>query len=663
MKKIIIIFSFVLSLFLIQAASAEIILGQTKAVYSVGDNLALYITLKPAVNTDSFLHMTLYCGNSSELIMHVPLLLSGGQQRNIQSNISLTQEFLNSMLGNCIIDASYGSDAGQSQSFEISNNINVELNPGKTYIKAGESLIITGIAKKNNQENVNGFAELNIKDANINMKSIVSNGKFSLNLSFHENFKSGSYIININIYEQDKNGETSNQGETSTAINVAQVPKKIEVAVTETTVSPGANISFKIFLYDQANQEIPGEANVLVKDAYEDSIWKKIIKTDELQVLAIQKNSSAGYWRIEASSNNLSIKRLFYVGENQEADFEIINTTILITNVGNVPYRKALQIAIGDKVEIKQMDLDLGESAKYRLLAPDGLYSISITDGSKTITRGDVSLTGNVVGVEDARNQTGITKYPIVWLFLVSVLGLFIFMTIERIRKQNLSFYAPTGGNIKKVEVRKESREEFLNRTKTDAVNLGDNIKAEYSLVLKGDRTDAAILSLKIKNNNKLSSQTKDKINRIFRELEYKKAAVMESQDFILVIFSPVLTKTFNTGVLAVKTAMEAKEKLLGLKDLDFGLGINIGEIVSKIESEKLKFTPFGNTLTLAKKASDLADKDILLTKEVHDKTMSEVKASKVIIEGRELYKIDSISSREKYTDFISKFKARQGKG
>ena len=150
MKKIIIIFSFVLSLFLIQAASAEIILGQTKAVYSVGDNLALYITLKPAVNTDSFLHMALYCGNSSELIMHVPLLLSGGQQRNIQSNISLTQEFLNSMLGNCIIDASYGSDAGQSQSFEISNNINVELNPGKTYIKAGESLIITGIAKKNN---------------------------------------------------------------------------------------------------------------------------------------------------------------------------------------------------------------------------------------------------------------------------------------------------------------------------------------------------------------------------------------------------------------------------------------------------------------------------------------------------------------------------------
>ena len=59
-----------------------------------------------------------------------------------------------------------------------------------------------------------------------------------------------------------------------------------------------------------------------------------------------------------------------------------MNDTLLVTNVGNVPYRKAIQIVIGNEIEIKELNLEVGQSKQFRLLAPDGDYKISVTDGS-----------------------------------------------------------------------------------------------------------------------------------------------------------------------------------------------------------------------------------------------------------------------------------------
>lgn len=649
----------ILGIFLVQSVAAEISFGELKSVYNIGDEISVGVTLKTSSDYDGFLHAELICDSSSVLFMHIPVSMTAGEEKEINNNISLTQNFLESMTGNCVIDADFGSESAESSSFEISDSINLELNIPESEVKAGESILITGTATRKTLENVNGDIEINFGDDSTSLTGKVENGKFSENFIFPETLKAGNYNLEVYVYERDGNGDISNQGSFSKSIKLIQIPKKIEVAITENSIIPGGNISFKIFLYDSANDEVDGSANVIVKDSYENYLWEKNLRTNELITIPFEKNSTAGYWTIEAGTENLSSKRLFYIEENEEAIFEVVNKTITITNVGNVQYTKAVQIAIGSEVEVKQMDLATGESKKFLLVAPDGTYSISISDGSKTIKLGEISLTGNAVGVEDVNSQVSmIYRYPLVWLFLVSVFGLFIFMAIERIRKSRISFYAP---EIKQnTIIRKESKESWANKVRDfELVKLGDKVEAEYSLVLKGEKTNAGIISLKIKNLNKLSSNIKEKIKNVIQNLGNKKAAIMESQEFILIILSPILTRTFKNEIEAIKIANAIKEAISKYPEIDFGIGIHVGEIISKVENGKLKFTAIGNSLSLAKKISDLAIKDVLFSKEIHEKTMNEVKANRFEIEGRELFKIEKISEREKYSGFIEKFKRR----
>ena len=645
---------FILSLFLINLASAEILLGQTKTIYSAGDNLILNLNVKSTSGNQGFLHVDLRCGNESETVLHVPLTLSAGESQNFDNNISLTKNFLNGMLGICYLEASFAGETDQSQNFEISDVLLVDLSVPKTELKAGDSLLVTGTAKRKNGDNANGYLDLSIKGTSLSARGLVENGKFYLNVNIPKDIESGSYILDVDVYEQDSNNEKSNEGRASITLRIMQVPAKIEVALTENSVNPGSNMSFMIFLYDQANKKIDADTSVDVTDSYNSVVWERITRTSELVVIPLDKNTSSGYWSVEAKYENLSVKRLFYVGENQEADFRIINDTLIVINMGNTPYRKAIQISIGDNVEIKQMDLDIGESVRYRLLAPDGLYKVSVSDGTKEINIGDVSLTGNVIGVMDVRRNVGlINQYPIVWLFLIVVFGLAIFLFVQRTSRKKTSFYETSSS--KPVNVRKETKEKIVERSKVSGLVEG-KIKAEYSLVAKGEKVEAGLVAVKLKNLNNINSETKQRLSSVFDSVS--KAAVFNSQEFVVLVFSPNITRTFSNAMLATKAAIDIKEKLAG-ENIDFGIGVHAGEIISTIEGGKLKFTPLANNLGAVKKAAELADKDILITKDVHNKTMNEVKTTRFDLEGREFYKIDRVSDRGQYEDFISKFKQR----
>ena len=645
---------FILSLFLINLASAEILLGQTKTIYSAGDNLILNLNVKSTSGNQGFLHVDLRCGNESETVLHVPLTLSAGESQNFDNNISLTKNFLNGMLGICYLEASFAGETDQSKNFEISDVLLVDLSVPKTELKAGDSLLVTGTAKRKNGDNANGYLDLSIKGTSLSARGLVENGKFYLNVNIPKDIESGSYILDVDVYEQDSNNEKSNEGRASITLRIMQVPAKIEVALTENSVNPGSNMSFMIFLYDQANKKIDADTSVDVTDSYNSVVWERITRTSELVVIPLDKNTSSGYWSVEAKYENLSVKRLFYVGENQEADFRIINDTLIVSNMGNTPYRKAIQISIGDNVEIKQMDLDIGESVRYRLLAPDGLYKVSVSDGTKEINIGDVSLTGNVIGVMDVRRNVGlINQYPIVWLFLIVVFGLAIFLFVQRTSRKKTSFYETSSS--KPVNVRKETKEKIVERSKVSGLVEG-KIKAEYSLVAKGEKVEAGLVAVKLKNLNNINSETKQRLSSVFDSVS--KAAVFNSQEFVVLVFSPNITRTFSNAMLATKAAIDIKEKLAG-ENIDFGIGVHAGEIISTIEGGKLKFTPLANNLGAVKKAAELADKDILITKDVHNKTMNEVKTTRFDLEGREFYKIDRVSDRGQYEDFISKFKQR----
>ncbi len=53
---------------------------------------------------------------------------------------------------------------------------------------------------------------------------------------------------------------------------------------------------------------------------------------------------------------------------------------MIVTNVGNVPYRKSIQISIGNNQETIFVPLEFGQKKELKLTAPDGSYDIKVND-------------------------------------------------------------------------------------------------------------------------------------------------------------------------------------------------------------------------------------------------------------------------------------------
>ncbi|MBM3234348.1 hypothetical protein FJZ19_04630 [Candidatus Pacearchaeota archaeon] len=629
---ILLVFAAILNMSMI---SAEIMLSQPKSIYNMGDMLDISATIKANTNIDGSVSLTLICGNLQYEFYREPLSLTSGEQKKIDKKLLLTDNFINGMRGDCRIKAKYGDESQETQTFQITSRIDLSLNFNTLNAKPGDKIAVKGNAIKANSELVEGFLEIEIENTDIKLTRTISKGNFQFNFSFPENIKSGNYRINVKAYEKSGQGIT-NEGTESNIINLRQEPSKIDIVIDKQSAKPEETIKFKPLIYDRAGENIQGDVKVKVMDGFEEVYYNKLVKTGEEIEFGLDNNASSGYWKIEASALGIEAKRLFYVEEVEKAKFEIINDTLIITNIGNAPYRKAVQIAIGDEVDIKEMDLEVGESKRFRLTAPDGNYKVSVTDGKESLVLNGVGLTGNVIGVLDIKQQLSmINKYPIVWLFLIIVFGLFVFMMFERVVKKKSYGYA-------------------VSTSKKPVMNIGDK-EAEHSLVMHGNKENASVLVIKMKN-----SVGKESIEQATENIRKNKGSLYKSGDDIIGIFAPSLTKSFNNELIAVKVAgaiaSHFNEHNRRFKDkIDFGIGVHSGELVTRMENEKLKFSTLGNTFNLAKKIAEKAKNDVLLSNEANSRVMNEVKTDK---QG-EYYSIKKIVDREQHKAFIDSFLKR----
>ena len=236
----------------------------------------------------------------------------------------------------------------------------------------------------------------------------------------------------------------------SIAIISAQATK-IDVSTIKESFQPGENITLKVSLYDENNIPINDLVKINLEDAEKRKNIEKIISSNQLIEISLGEMATKGYWNINAEYQTLKSKSIFIVETQEMVKFEIENDVLTITNIGNTQYHKTIQIAIGDTIGIKEPALDIGEKASYRLIAPEGSYSIRITDGQTTVSKENVALTGNVIGVLDKNigNQAGLTggikpedgndlsyeslkKSSFTYIFVLAIFGATILIVIER---------------------------------------------------------------------------------------------------------------------------------------------------------------------------------------------------------------------------------------
>jgi len=231
---------------------------------------------------------------------------------------------------------------------------------------------------------------------------------------------------------------------------------KIEVSTLQETFEAGENITLRVSLFDSANNPVNDEVLVVLEDAEKNIKIEKTVQSNAFVEVSIEKGASYGQGTITAKYKDTEAIGYFVIEIKELVEFEIIDNNLRITNIGNTKYTKTIQITIGKTTGTKSPKIDVGKSVSYRLVAPNGIYNIKVTDGKTTLTQSEVQLTGtgNAIGVFDEApsQRSGITGInpeensegvlsslkgsKFIYVFVLVIFGATILLAIERMYKR-----------------------------------------------------------------------------------------------------------------------------------------------------------------------------------------------------------------------------------
>jgi len=365
---------------------------------------------------------------------------------------------------------------------------------------------------------------------------------------------------------------------------------------------------------------------------------------------------------LESSYQGIVSRKNFSMLELVKASFEIDNGYLIVKNIGNAPYNKQIEISIGDYKETKNVAVELGEEMKFKLNAPDGSYDVKVSDGSEKL-ESNVALTGRSISIDHVSGFSFIMRYPIVWVFLILVLGMFIVLYSRKVIRR--TSYSTPVEKPQAAEPRVQEKKGF------ELVDVASNHpeKAEHSLVLEGRKELASLVAIKISNLARAKQVSSETLSSLFKILTEAKGSIFESSDYVIGVFSSLNTRTFKNEMTALNAARKIETLLKEhnkkfREKIDYGIGLTLGDIISKRDSKdsSFKFTALGNSLIQAKKTAELALGELLLSDSIQKKVAGEVRTEKVVKNGVNLYSVKAVMDRDKNKDFISGFLARQGR-
>ena len=671
MKRVIIIL--IGLIFLTSFASADIQINQQpKEIYNLGDVVEIPVTVIATKDITGDLKMELICNGPIIVFYTNGVKLSAGEEKKFDASAILTKNKIGSIKGKCKVKASLvGEEPKLTNEFLISDNLKINLNMDETEFNPGTSVFVEGSAVKENGEEVKGFIEIEFlsiqvtnqtsnettSTTNMVLADAVSNGFFSVEIPLADDMEAGVHPMKIIVYEKDSNGEITNQESIAHSIRVLQLATSLEIIIENQDVEPGTSLKAKAVLHDQTGEKIDSTAIITVK-RHDNTILEQTEKsTDEFLELPVAYNEPPEEWKVVAVSNEFITESTFNIIEKKDVRVEIINNTLLLTNIGNVLYNNTILVKIGNDPTDLNVSLEVDETKKYKLSAPEGEYKVEIVaDGESRITK-NVLLTGRTINVKEASNAAiRLIRHPFVWVFVIGILGFVAFMVFKKGYKRSFFGYMHLGnkGKTKPTPLKKNSL-------------INSRNKAELSLSIKGDKQNANVVCLKIKNLKEIEStksNAEEKLQELVDSAEENKAATYENQDSIFFILAPIKTKTFKNEKVAIEIAQKIKEVLtehnkLAKQKIEFGISLNYGTIVAKQEPDSLKFMSMGTLITTARKIAALSDNEIFLSEKLKSKLESNIKTEKHTEGNVDFYTIKEIKNREAHKDFIKNFLSR----
>lgn len=649
---------------------AQINIVEPKDVYNLGDKI--YIDVYGITWAESGnLNIDLSCGDDLINLLKIPRrsFLQG-----IEQNYSVPYKILNEedleiidikdIVGDCNIKSSLGDEEVSSKTFEVSNELEISANFDKENYNPGENAEINIEVKKKSGESFNGRLIINGEEE---YKLDIENGVALYNIEIEQNQNSGSYNYKLIAYDGDEE-DWINRGETEASFSVNSVPSELIISLSSDKINPGENLEVGLEIKDQGGNLMEGLGNLRIVSPIGEEINEEI-GSGKFKQIFIESNATPGNWEILGEFEDLTNRRNFEVLIFPRVEFDIEGTLLKVRNIGNGVYNKSIIVKIGEEEKsLGVREIGIGDEIEFNLRAPDGEYLVSASDGDSSFDR-TVYLTGRAVSVENPGGSSFASYSIFIWIFFIIILAaagavLYFYSTKNKVIKNGK--IKEKFENLKSKVLRKKTSEEeillgssnkksFFGNKKEEDVDLtkSDSSNAESSLVLKGDKQKSVILSLRIKNYSELGDNSKRELINIVKEESKSKGLIDWKEDYVFVVFSPLVTKTYSNEVLACKSGINIQRRLNEFNrkfenKIDYNIGIHVGDLVSSKENEKLKYTSIGNTVSLSKKISDFSRGKVLVSEEIRRKLLRDLKVEKEGKIGENLvYSIVEVKDKE----------------
>jgi class 3 adenylate cyclase len=729
-KKVIIPLFLLIFLCLFPLVNAKIFFEQPSNLYSLGQKLTMTTKLLYDEDFNGYTGLDLICKEGQEEIKQTVYFSPINLKKNKEKQFIVSFQVMK--IGQCYFQGKLEDirrkiiEIEQTSEFTVSNLIEIELEFNKLFFMPGDEIEIKGTAVKENGGVVDGFItgfiELNnqvinqtnqtqTNQTNLTFSFSVINGKYNYKLKFSKDILPGDKKVSIKIED-----EYGNEGYESREITIAIVPTELVLEIYSGTennseiIMPGKTITIKSFLLDQAGQIMEKNISLSISDSKK-VLLEQFVQSGENITYTFKKNEKPGEYNIKTYGVGLETEKTIYLSEIKEIDIELENDTLHITNIGNVPYKEAIEITFTkdgvDEIKIIDLNLDVGQDIYIKLVAPSGEYEVSISGPretlQETLTFRGVPLTGEVVAtVELEKENSSFPTFLIIILVAIIIfLGLLYVISEKRRRKYK---------GFTKTEKQKEIKKEKF----TKAKNKGDqklNLIQEKSMFSqKQDDFNLSVKRIFQKHSQrigineiipKLIFGNKRPITTMFmridgldslRRLNNESPTTFESilndyfsriidiirtyqgiaeiyENTIFVMFNVI--KQYSHDMAAIKTASDIRnetarfnERYKPLAKFYVASGINTGTaMVSTIgEDRTLKYLSLNNTTQIAKELEKKANSNnILISQNTYSRLKNSINARKIDPlllnnkESIETYNLEQLSLRDKYKDRIDK--------
>lgn len=630
MKKSLIFLSL---LFLLPLVSAEFLFSQTQEVYSFGDRVNAQLTVTSDYPESDFLEVNLECSQNTLNLYRSPLSFSGQGQKSIDLSFDVTPAILGSLSGTCVFSADYAGQQKASSQFLITREIIIEPSFEKTSYKPDEVLRLTGTARTPNGRSLQGYADLSFSD--IHLSAPMTAGRFSFNFTLPHAFVPGEHELSVHIYEKSPNGEVTNEGTFVKTIRIAELLDKLTVVPSSTELLSGDNITVEVFAFNQVQAPVSGDVALTLVNPEGKTVSSKIVSSGTVQHFYFDLNATPGVWTLQASSEGKTDSVPLSMLEHELATFYVENETLIVSNVGNVPYSETLEIAFNSLTVVREVSVPFGSVRKFKLSAPDAEYTITVRDGQQEYLAQHIPLTGRAIDV----GQYGLFDFSQLYLPGAIILALLV------------AFVAVRMYNSRRIHYSDEPLQPRI-RPVTNTVALTSSSFSE------GQKEDAVILALSLGQR----PEHEEGITFIgdFRSLVKSSGGYLEDEGTVLLGIYTQRIAGPEFMQKAVKTGWAASQKIaeynrLARYKVKAGLGLSDGQLITGYEGKKLSYASVQNTIGRAKNLAAQSRGDLLIPDSLYHKIVSDIRA----VRAEKGWKVTSVKDSEQHTKFINSFMKR----